>query len=83
METPNQSSGRCATRPTSIGTAGRLGSETVADIISECPADIIGIRRQDIEGLLDDLAEALRQAGREHHEMLGAELAAPPVAGNA
>jgi hypothetical protein len=31
-------------RPTSIGTAGRLGSETVADIISECPADIIGIR---------------------------------------
>ena len=38
---------------------------------------------QDIEGLLDDLAEALRQAGREHHEMLRAELAALPVAGSA
>jgi hypothetical protein len=38
---------------------------------------------QDIEGLLDDLAEALRQAGREQHEMLRAELAALPVAGNA
>jgi hypothetical protein len=38
---------------------------------------------QDIEGLLDDLAEALRQAGREHHEMLQAELEALPVAGNA
>ena len=44
METSTPSSGRCATRPTSIGTAGRLGSEVVADIISECPADIIGIR---------------------------------------
>ena len=38
---------------------------------------------QDIEGLLDDLAEVLRQAGREHHEMLRAELAALPVAGSA
>ena len=38
---------------------------------------------QDLEGLLDDLAEALRQAGREHHEMLRAELAALPVAGSA
>jgi hypothetical protein len=38
---------------------------------------------QDIEGLLDDLAEALRQAGREHHETLQAELEALPVAGNA
>ena len=44
METSTQSSGRCATRPTLIGTAGRLGSESVADIISECPADIVGIR---------------------------------------
>ena len=31
-------------RPTSIGTAGRLESEQVADISSECPADIVGIR---------------------------------------
>ena len=38
---------------------------------------------QDIEGLLDDLAEALRQAGREHHETLRAELEALPVAGSA
>jgi hypothetical protein len=38
---------------------------------------------QDIEGLLDDLAEALQQAGREQHEMLRAELAALPVAGSA
>jgi hypothetical protein len=38
---------------------------------------------QDLEGLLDDLAEALRQAGREHHETLHAELEALPVAGNA
>jgi hypothetical protein len=38
---------------------------------------------QDLEGLLDDLAEALRQAGREHHETLQAELEALPVAGNA
>ena len=38
---------------------------------------------QEIEGLLDDLAEALRQAGREHHEMLRAELEALPVAGSA
>ena len=38
---------------------------------------------QEIEGLLDDLVEALRQAGREHHETLQAELAALPMAGNA
>jgi hypothetical protein len=38
---------------------------------------------QDLEGLLDDLAEALRQAGRKHHETLRAELEALPVAGNA
>jgi hypothetical protein len=38
---------------------------------------------QDIESLLDDLAEALRQAGREHLETLRAELEALPVAGNA
>ena len=38
---------------------------------------------QDLEGLLDDLAEALRQAGREHHETLQAELEVLPVAGNA
>ena len=38
---------------------------------------------QDTEGLLDDLAEALRQAGRDHHETLRAELEALPVAGNA
>jgi hypothetical protein len=38
---------------------------------------------QEIEGLLDDLAEALRQAGREHHETLQAELEALPVAGSA
>lgn len=44
METSTQSRGQCATRPTSIGTAGRLGSESVADIMSECPADIVGIR---------------------------------------
>jgi hypothetical protein len=38
---------------------------------------------QDIEGLLDDLAEALRQAGRDHYETLRAELETLPVAGNA
>ena len=38
---------------------------------------------QDLEGLLDDLAEALRQAGREHLETLRAELEVLPVAGNA
>jgi single-stranded DNA-specific DHH superfamily exonuclease len=38
---------------------------------------------QDLEGLLDDLAEALRQAGRDHYETLRAELEALPVAGNA
>jgi hypothetical protein len=38
---------------------------------------------QDLEGLLDDLAEALRQAGREHHETLQDELEALPVAGSA
>jgi hypothetical protein len=38
---------------------------------------------QVIEGLLDDLAEVLRQAGREHLETLQAELKALPVAGNA
>jgi hypothetical protein len=38
---------------------------------------------QDLEGLLDDLAEALRQAGREHHGTLQAQLEALPVAGNA
>jgi hypothetical protein len=38
---------------------------------------------QDLEGLLDDLAEALQQAGREHLEALRAELEALPVAGNA
>jgi hypothetical protein len=38
---------------------------------------------QDIEGLLDELADVLRQAGREHLETLQAELAALPVAGSA
>jgi hypothetical protein len=38
---------------------------------------------QDIEGLLDDLAEALRQAGREHLKTLQAELEALSVAGSA
>ena len=38
---------------------------------------------QEVEEMLDDLAEALRQAGREHHEMLRAELAALPMAGSA
>jgi hypothetical protein len=38
---------------------------------------------QDIEGVLDDLAEALQQAGRERLEMLQAELEALPVAGSA
>src|SRR5829696_8013687 len=38
---------------------------------------------QEVEEMLDDLAEALRQAGRGHHETLRAELAALPVAGNA
>jgi hypothetical protein len=38
---------------------------------------------QDLEGLLDDLADVVRQAGREHLEMLQAELEALPVAGNA
>jgi hypothetical protein len=38
---------------------------------------------QDVEGLLNDLAEALRQAGRDHYETLRAELETLPVAGNA
>jgi hypothetical protein len=38
---------------------------------------------QDVEGVLDDLAEALRQAGRDHYETLRAELETLPVAGNA
>ena len=32
-------------RPTSIGTAGRLKSEWVADIRPESPADFVGMRR--------------------------------------
>jgi hypothetical protein len=38
---------------------------------------------QDAEGVLGDLAEALRQAGRDHYETLRAELETLPVAGNA
>jgi hypothetical protein len=38
---------------------------------------------QEVEEMLAELAEALRQAGREHHETLRAELEALPVAGNA
>jgi hypothetical protein len=38
---------------------------------------------QDVEGLLNELADVLRQAGREHLETLQAELEALPVAGNA
>jgi hypothetical protein len=38
---------------------------------------------QAVEKLLSDLAEALQQAGQEHHEMLRAEIDALPVAGNA
>jgi hypothetical protein len=41
---PNLTSGRAPPRPTSIGTAGRLQSEQVADISPECPAEIVGIR---------------------------------------
>jgi hypothetical protein len=37
-----------SSRLTSIGTAGRLRSEQVADIKSECPADIIGMRNIDV-----------------------------------
>jgi single-stranded DNA-specific DHH superfamily exonuclease len=38
---------------------------------------------QEIEGVLGDLAKALRQAGRDHYETLRAELETLPVAGNA
>jgi hypothetical protein len=37
--------------------------------------------RQEVKKLLGELAEVLQQAGRDHHEMLQAELL--PVAGNA
>jgi hypothetical protein len=36
---------------------------------------------QDVEGVLGDLAEALRQAGRDHYETLRAELETLPVLG--
>jgi hypothetical protein len=38
---------------------------------------------QDAGRLLDELADVLRQAGEEHHEMLQAQLKAMPVARNA
>lgn len=38
---------------------------------------------QDTERLLEELADVLRQAGREHLETLQAELEALPIAGNA
>jgi len=45
-EKRNPTSGHSLPRPTSIGMAGRLQSEQVADISPECPADIIGICRR-------------------------------------
>ena len=46
---PNLTNGRAPPRPTSIGTAGRLQSEQVADFSPECPAEIVGIRTR-VEG---------------------------------
>ena len=72
-------------RPTSIGTAGRLRSEQVADIKSECPADIIGIRSvpldrgdgypQDAAALAGEGLELLRAAigGRGADDLAGRE----------
>src|SRR4051812_38214968 len=43
-ERSTRPSRRSPPRPTSVGTGGRHGSERMADITSECPADFIGIR---------------------------------------
>jgi hypothetical protein len=52
----NEQSRALATRPASIGTPGRHRSESVADIASERPAEIIGIRTDHRRpGPLDDL----------------------------
>ncbi len=55
----------------------------VARVAGEVGASAALAGGQDVEKLLGDLVEALQQAGREHHEMLSADLDALPVAGNA
>ena len=55
----------------------------VARVAGELGASAALAGGQAVEKLLSDLAEALQQAGQEHHEMLRAEIDALPVAGNA
>ena len=54
-----------ATRPASIGMPGRHQSESVADIASERPAEIVGIRNHDVEIPGGGGRAALRQAVEE------------------
>jgi hypothetical protein len=54
-----------------------------AQVTGELGASAALAGGQDAEAMLGDLAEALWQAGREHHETLQAELEALPVAGSA
>ena len=53
----------------------------VTQIAGELGASAALASGQEVEKLLGELAEVLQQAGRDHHEMLQAELL--PVAGNA
>ena len=53
----------------------------VTHVAGELGASAALASGQEVEELLGELAEVLRQAGREHHEMLQAELL--PVAGSA
>jgi hypothetical protein len=56
---------------------------TAVRVAGELGASAALATGQDIEGVLGDLAEILRRAGREHHETLQVQLEALPVAGNA
>ena len=53
----------------------------VTQIAGELGASAALASGQEVEVLLDELAEVLQQAGRDHHNMLQAELL--PVAGSA
>jgi hypothetical protein len=53
----------------------------VTQIAGELGASAALASGQEVEKLLDELAEVLQQAGRDHHEVLQAELL--PVAGSA
>lgn len=54
---------------------------TAARVAGELGASAALASGQDIEGLLDEMVTIMREAGREHREMLRAEVL--PVAGNA